>query len=71
MRPAAEPEAGPGRYAYYKAGLAGQWPVFRVLSAIGRRMARQRWPMAEDPLSTLHCSITSLVTKLSLREEKK
>ena len=61
-------------YAYYKAGLAGQWPVFRVLSAIGRRMARQRWPMAEDPLSTLHCSIlgiTSLVTKLSLREEKK
>ena len=36
-------------YAYYKAGLAGQWPVFRVLSAIGRRMARQRWPMAEDP----------------------
>ena len=29
-----------GTYAYYKAGLAGQRPVFRVLSAIGRRMAR-------------------------------
>ncbi len=39
-------------YAYYKPGLAGQWPVFRVLSAIGRRMARQRWPMAEDPLDS-------------------
>ena len=30
----------PSAYAYYKAGLAGQRPVFRVLSAIGRRMAR-------------------------------
>ena len=46
-------------YAYYKAGLAGQWPVFRVLSAIGRRMARQRWPMAEDPLDS---SLTLVLT---------
>ena len=36
-------------YVYYKAGLAGQWPFLRVFSAIGRRMAQQRWPMAEDP----------------------
>ena len=35
------------RYVYYKAGLAGQWPFLRVFSAIGRRMAKQRWPMAE------------------------
>ena len=34
-------------YVYYKAGLAGQWPFLRVFSAIGRRMAQQRWPMAE------------------------
>ena len=53
--------ASTGRaYVYYKAGLAGQWPFLRVFSAIGRRMAQQRWPMAERLArrsSTLHFSI--------------
>ena len=40
-------EAVDGGYVYYKAGLAGQWPFLRVFSAIGRKMAKQRWPMAE------------------------
>ena len=47
-------------FVYYKAGLAGQWPFLRVLSAIfaeGWPAQEQRWPVAEDP-RRLHCSIT-------------
>ena len=56
------------------------WPANGLFFAFSRPLAEGwpgsagRWPKCEDPLSTLHCSIlgiTSLVTKLSLREEKK
>ena len=60
---------------YYKAGLAGQWPFLRVFSAIGRRMAKQRWPMAErakceDPrLFSLHFSIGASFYTLDVTRE--
>ena len=49
---------------YYKAGLAGQWPFLRVFSAIGRRVAQQRWPMAEDP--RLFCFLTLVSALVSI-----
>ena len=56
-------------YVYYKAGLAGQWPFLRVFSAIGRRMAQQRWPMAEDPrlFTDFTLALEPLVAGSSLR----
>ena len=60
-------------YMYYKAGLAGQWPFLRVFSAIGRRMAQQRWPMAEDPrlFTDFTLALEPLVAGSSLRTREK
>ena len=48
---------------------ANQWPFLRVLSAIGRRMAQQRWPMADDPrlFTDFTLALEPLVAGSSLR----